>query len=104
MIFKKLKGYSLVVEQRPSKPHVWVRFLLSLLMLFKKPSIFVFKKKLNISNSTQTTYVRNFKFKNFNNNNQINFILNKLNETDINSFNQNLQKKIIFFRKILFHK
>lgn len=93
-----------MVEQRPSKPHVWVRFLLSLLMLFKKPSIFVFKQKLNISNSTQTTYIRNFKFKNFNNINQINSVLNKLNETDLNSFNQNLQKKIIFFRKILFHK
>lgn len=54
------KGYSLVVEQRPSKPHVWVRFLLSLYMLFKKPSVFFFKKKLNLYRNSLTKYVRKF--------------------------------------------
>ena len=92
-----------MVEQRPSKPHVWVRFLLSLYMLFKKPSIFVFKKKLNTLNSTQTNYVKNFKIKNFTNIHQINLILNKLDETS-NSFDQTLKNKTLFFRKLLFQK
>jgi hypothetical protein len=72
-------------------------------MLFKKPSIFVFKKKLNTLNSTQTNYVKNFKIKNFTNIHQINLILNKLDETS-NSFDQTLKNKTLFFRKLLFQK
>jgi len=72
-------------------------------MLFKKPSIFVFKKKLNVVNSKQLKYVKNFKIKTFNNMSKINFTLNQL---DIQSslFNQTLKQRSSLFRKILFKK
>ncbi len=93
-----------MVEQRPSKPHVWVRFLLSLYMLFKKPSIFVFKKKLNVLNSTQTSYVKHFKINSFNDNQQINFTFANLDDNRLTSFNQSWKNKMTFFRKTLFQK
>jgi hypothetical protein len=37
-----------VVEQRPSKPHVWVRFLLPLFMRFNPQPNFLFAKKTNL--------------------------------------------------------
>ena len=92
-----------MVEQRPSKPHVWVRFLLSLYMLFKKPSIFVFKKKLNVLNSRPTRYVKGFKIANINTQIQINLTLNKADVTT-SLFNQLLKKRNSVFRKILFKK
>jgi len=72
-------------------------------MLFKKPSIFVFKKKLNTLNSTQTRYVKTFKITNFNTQEQINLFLNKLDTTS-SLFNQIFRKKTLLFRKSLFKK
>jgi len=72
-------------------------------MLFKKPSIFVFKKKLNVPSSLSTKYVKNFKIQNFNNDQQINLLLNKLN-VPLHLFNQKLKKKTSLFRKILLKK
>ena len=72
-------------------------------MLFKKPSIFVFKKKLNVLNSLQTRYVKGFKIANVNTQIQINLTLNKA-DVATSLFNQLLKKRNSVFRKILFKK
>jgi hypothetical protein len=72
-------------------------------MLFKKPSIFVFKKKLNVLNSRPTRYVKGFKIANVNTQIQINLTLNKSDVTT-SLFNQLLKKRNSVFRKILFKK
>jgi len=74
-----------------------------LYMLFKKPLMFVFKKKLNVLNSRSTRYVKGFKIANINTQMQINLTLNKLDVTT-SLFNQLLKKRNSVFRKLLFKK
>ena len=63
-----------MVEQRPSKPHVWVRFLLSLYMLLYKPTFFIFKKKLSNFTNELTKYIKKVNIHNLRNFKKIQFI------------------------------
>lgn len=72
-------------------------------MLFKKPAVFIFKKKLTSINSLSTKYVKNLKLQNFNYDNKIKFVLNKA-EIVPNLFNQLLKQKSRHFKNVILNK